>query len=567
MIIRAHIPDLPGLKEIYQPIAPWAEQTLILPGNNPRVGGLKWDEWQKLVIAAYEDPETNEITLKMASQVGKTIIITAIMVYHAKVNPAKMIAAFPNELSVDKWRNEKLVPWYRENQCLQEVFEVTRQGTLPHGHIMFPGGSLETIISGSSPSMRSSYAKVTFMDELNVFRQTQNDSDDPVALMRQRGREYGDSYKLIKSSTPGSKGDSMVDREFDLSTAEILMTPCYHCGRFFFMNLDCVDLEKKLLYCYECGCIINQRERLEMLDNARFDVTNAEVSMRHRGFHVNRLHSPSTTIESFCQAYIDDDRKTFFTGVLGISYEEKRVIDLTSEEVDELYVDFDKYPDSTITAITAAVDTQGNRFEYQIIYWYGMWPHVVTHDKVFEARDNGDAKFKRLYEAVNKWNPDIIFVDRGGNHVLSEFRRQCMKFWKPWFRNKKVYLIKGNAPSWGKDLVWPTVSTKFPYDRTISTDETKRHAHNLLNMGECSIYNGGVDNEFTKQLLAEELLEVTIRGTLTKQWVPRTKNIANEALDCFGYGIASRYFLGIDYRRGAMLTFSEVMSINEKVNA
>ena len=86
-------------------------------------------------------------------------------------------------------------------------------------------------------------------------------------------------------STPTVKGLSRIQREFESSDQRFYHVPCPHCGHFQPLRFSQLrwpegEPEKAEYACEDCGCLILEHHKTDMLAKGRWQPTNPKGTAR-----------------------------------------------------------------------------------------------------------------------------------------------------------------------------------------------------------------------------------------------------------------------------------------------
>ena len=471
----------------------------------------------------------------------------------------------PNEVTLDRFIKEKLSPMIESTGVLESAISRTRSGNLSLRSIPYRGGSIFMGYSGSVASFRSVSALLVIADEIDAYQMHVVDATNPVNMLRQRGRAYGRSAKLVIASTPKDADITIIDKEYYEGTAKVFRVPCPHCGVFHLLVWE--NIYEKSLVCPECNVVISEEERLRITEAGYWEQTNENPADGHESFHLNQLYSPFVTIVETVNQRREDDLRVFSSQVLAIPFDAKVEGGDASEYVEEIYKNIEKKPISDLEAVTVGVDIQGNRIEYQVVHWYGfLEPHIVLH-KSIERKLEMEEVWKQLNQELRSVKPDMIFIDRGWR--ADEVRLNSEKYLRYFVLRNKLKLVKGVSPKFyegGGDLLARRTSPRDrPLYLNLYVDEGKLIVTELIIDGKLKANPRGVPENFTRQLTAEKLKRVVVGTSERQRWVKEYTR--NEGLDCMVYNLCARDFLGETYHRSRIISSKDVANMVTEVHA
>lgn len=203
-----------------------------------------------------------------------------------------------------------------------------------------------------------------------------------------------------------------------------------------------------------------------------------------------------------------------------------------------------------VVALTCGVDTQDDRFEYEIVGWGpGKESWGIEKGAVF-----GDLKQKDIWERLDKvllrsftkadgthLTIAATCVDSQGHYTL-EVDRFCLPRW-----GRNVWSIKGKG---GMDVPFisnPTKNNRVKVNKyTLGVDTGKVLVYDRLRVekpgpGYCHFPKGrGYDENHFKGLTAEKRIVTYKKGRATTAWVLKNQGFRrNEPLDIRNYATAA----------------------------
>jgi len=200
-----------------------------------------------------------------------------------------------------------------------------------------------------------------------------------------------------------------------------------------------------------------------------------------------------------------------------------------------------------VTVITAGVDVQGDRIEWEIVGWgVGDESWSLSYDRVW-----GDPGRIETWEAVDRelirtfdhprFGPmpvRAVAVDSGGHHTQTVYRFARER------AQRRLWAIKGRGG--GGVPVWPQRPPRqrdkafTPY--IVGVDAAKEVVTTRLRIADIgpgySHFPVGRDIDYFRMLTAERIIKTYRRGMLIREW-RKDPGVRNEALDCRVYAYAA----------------------------
>lgn len=560
-------------------VADWADTHRILsPEASAEPGPWKTARapYQKVPMEAIADKSVEAVVLMWASQLGKTDIQLNAIGYFTGHDPAPIMVIQPDLMVARDFSNDRLTPMYRDSPQLSKLIvkDKSRDSRNTILYKTFPGGRINIAGANSPASLASKPIRVVIGDEVDRFPVSAGKEGDPVSLVVARTKTFFNK-KLVWVSTPTIKGSSRIEALYENSTQETLHFPCPSCemlqpfawAQIKFEYDDgaraCTDVEH---YCKHCGSLHKEHEWKEDYENRAVWIAGKEHSTV-RGFHLSSLAATiNYTWKDAVNEFMAANRggpellKTFFNTVMAESWEEKGERldeDLLMNRREIYHADV---PEG-VKVLTAAVDTQDNRFEVEVTGWgagHESWRiqyHVIYGDlKQSQVWSDLDEFLQRSWTDLEgrQFRIAITCMDSGG-HFTGEVYKFCKAR-----ETRRVFAIKGESA--GDGTYTPLIagtSTNNRYRATVvrlGVDEGKSKVMSSLKVplvdefgqrvnGYCHFplttaeKNRGYERQYFDGLTAEELQKRVRMGKPYFVWVkvkPR-----NEPLDLAVYNRAA----------------------------
>lgn len=426
------------------PLSPveWVEKYRRLSSEeNPDYAGpFRLDNIPALrgVLAACGQKGVRRVVAQKPAQIAWTAgVVCTMMGYFSHWKPCVQVAMFPREKSAKDFDAEKFSPMVRATPALARRIKLKSRSdgnsaTRKH----YPGGLLKLVASNSPADVKSTSAKVRYVEEPDDTNKDVKGQGNSIALLRERGKSIRDSFELI-GGTPTAKGASEVEKEMRTTDQRRFMVPCHHCGEAHEIewqhviipgfvlspaDLAAPDLDARYpvreVYgrarhedayyaCPNCGGVWSDDERVANIHRAAAEAPHhgwhATAESPDPGFFLNELQSVfdgsrvPILAEKFLRAnhLFDQGDPTemvaFWNATRGICWEYKGEL----PEEDELRQRAEKYLEWTVPAgglvPLVAVDVQHDRVavtvwvigrgeEMWLAYWGELYGQtVVSH--------------------------------------------------------------------------------------------------------------------------------------------------------------------------------------------
>jgi len=566
-------------------VSEWADKKRRLSSESSAEAGpyrVSRTPYLKDIMDAFTDPRVRHLVLVSASQIGKSELENNIVGYIIDQDPSSILFIQPTTIDAKEYSKLRIAPMLRDTPCLRR--KVAAPKSRDSGNTIlqktYPGGILTLCGSTEAHALCSKPIRYVIGDERDRWAVSAGKEGDPWELAMARQTTFYNA-KAVEVSTPTIKGDSAIAKSFVKGTMERWKTKCPHCGEYHEIQWKNIRYETEvsevngertctiknvLWFCPGCACVSDEATMKKQ--PARWEADNPGAYKNGvRSFWLNAFVSPWASWDSICLKFENakgdtNKMQVVYNTCFGQLWEDRSGL----QDPDTLLGRREDYgaelPESVLV-LTAGVDTQDDRFEYEIVghghfgeTWgiekgvimgspkeSAIWDSLdmMVFDRVFRFKDGLGLKVKRS------------FVDEGG-HATGEVRQFCQKR-----AHKNVFCIRG--------LYGP--------DRPF-TDKPKKMKIIVNNRykGTCWQYQLGVDSG--KQTIMDNLRVQTpgpkychfprredygaayFDGLLSEHLVPEGKtrqrwvwkkiqgHERNEPLDCRNYALAAFATLPVD---------------------
>lgn len=532
----------------------------------------------------FTDPKIRRIVMVAASQVGKSELELNCIGYIIDQDPGSILFIHPTTIDAREFSTLRVAPMIRDSTTLRKKVAPPKSRTAGNTQLSktYPGGILTMCGSTEAHALASKPIRYVIGDERDRWALSAGNEGDPWELAMARQTTFYNA-KAVEVSTPTVKNASAIEASYSEGTMERWKSKCPHCGEYHEIRWDDIRYEhdtteingkksykiKEIFYiCPGCGAVSD--EYTMKRQPARWEADNPSAYEHGvRSFWLNAFVSQWASWESIILKFLNAIGSTRKMQVVhntcfGQLWEDRG--DLQDEdslmgrrEVEAYGLQEGGTPielPEGVLALTAGVDTQDDRMEYEIV-GHGHFGETWGIEKgVVMGRPDDDAVWEKLDELVFDrvlrfedglgLKMSMSFVDEGG-HFTQEVRRRCNER-----ISKKVFCIKGIAgpdkpytspPKKMKIMVnQKTVGTCWQYQ--IGVDAGKQIIMDNLNVKTpgskyCHFprrddYGPG----YFAGLLSERLeYDASKRQPWT--WVKIPGHERNEALDCRNYAMAA----------------------------
>lgn len=573
-------------------VSEWADRFRMLPSSSAEPGKWRTDRapYQRAIMDAFTEKGVRKVVVKSASQIGKSDIMNNVIGRFAHLDPCSIMMIQPTIADGEDYSKSRIAPMIKATPVLRNLFKDTK--TRDSGNTImtkyFPGGRLVITGANSPSSLASKPIRTLLCDEVDRFPDSAGSEGDPVDLASKRTTTYWNRI-IGLFSTPTIKGESRIDDEYMTGTQAEWQHKCPNCGEWHLlthrqMNVDYVESQNKkkekhvivksvVWVCPDCGFSFTE-EQMKQAEQC-YIVKNAEaLKTEVRSFFVNCFASPwvswNEVMAEWLKAVGDPEReKVVYNTRFGESYERRGMFESEDEFMKRREEYTAELPDGVL-ALTAAVDVQDNRLEYEICGWgideeqYSIKKGVIYGvPDTPQVWDMLDQVLDREFHFANGQALVILrtLIDSGG-HYTDEVYKYCRKNYR-----KQRIAIKG-ANTHGVPLVHKISKVEkyniplmllgvdsgkqYVMDRLSIKKPGGKYIHFPLDQKESSSIDGffhtrGYDQVYFKGLISEHLVPRTKNGRKIMVWEKISADIRNEPLDLKVYNLACMQSLPLNF--------------------
>ncbi|WP_421424121.1 phage terminase large subunit family protein [Agrobacterium rosae] len=555
-------------------LSKWIEEHIHLPeGVSSLTGKVRLWPPQVEIADAIGNSAIERVTLVKPVRVGFTTLLTSAMASFCSNDPAPILSLLPTESDCRDYMVSDVEPVFDASPTLQGILSSDDKNGGRNTLLSrrFPGGFLKVIAAKSPRNLRRHNVRILFMDEVDGMTNTKEGSA-PI-LAERRTLSFSDR-KIVMGSTPVYEATSHVLRAYEHSDKRIYEVPCPECGHFH--EIQWADIqwpegepEKAYYVCVECGSVVDERHKPEMVTNGRWRALKPEVK-DHAGFRMNALISllPNASWGRLAKEFVSvkndpSTLQTFVNTILAQGWKDE-ADELDDIEISERAEDFgfEAIP-VEVLIITAGVDVQDDRLEVTFIGWdkEGV-PYVLGHEVIWGRYDDTVTWGELDILLSTQWDHplggrikvDATCVDSSDGETMETVYR----FAFPRF-NRKVYAIKGAAGN--RPWIERSKSTvKGGRLFIVGVDGIKSNIMGRLTRPRSMRFSKDLAPVWYEQV-AGERMEITYkRGQTVRQFVP-VPGRRHEALDCTVYAFAARQMVNANWahREGELSTPPEMV--------
>tara|TARA_Y100000590_G_scaffold470719_1_gene668403 strand:- start:11097 stop:13061 length:1965 start_codon:yes stop_codon:yes gene_type:complete len=591
---------LKAIQEAWEPptsltVSQWADRFRFLSAETSNESGLwrtsRTPYLKDIMDALSASSNLTHISVMKGAQLGLTETAINWIGYIVDVAPATSLFLMPSQGLINSVNEQKIDPLFKYCPSLKEKL-ILNKGKDKADTKRFKGGRIFLKTAGSAKNLSSISAKYIMIDEADRLLANVEGEGDPIALAETRASSFGADKKIFIPSTPTVKGQSIIEREFLAGDQRYFFLPCPHCGHKQTLEWDNLQYSKNehdqivdVSYkCSSCGGMIDeQKHKTQMLEHGEWIATAVPKSLTRASFHINSMYAPigfyswQEMAEEFEKSKDDENKLVqFYNTKLGLTYE----LQGDSPPWRVIYDQRENYELRVVPKdglfLTAGVDTQPDRLEYEIVAWGKDKQSWSIDYGIIEGNPDEKEVWEKLEEVLNTdfkhelgsiMNISIMAIDTGGKNTQSVYN-WCLtqrdvgygRTGVSVFGVKNVMPIKGS----GRHNEWIPAPNRITVNGknnalrlwTLGVSEIKKEVYSSLKVekptdGEsfrprtCH-FPINYDEEYFQQLTSEKQVLVNSRdGGIKVQW-QKDPTVRNEALDVRVYARAAAHLFGLD---------------------
>ena len=567
-------------------VSEWADTYRYLSAGVSSEPG-KWRteraEYQRAIMDAFTEPGVHRVVVKSAAQIGKSDIMNNVIGRFAHLDPASIMMIQPTVDMAQDYSKSRIAPMIRDTPVLSSLFydvkragdktAKTRDGNNTILSKFFPGGRLVMCVANSPAGLASRPVRILLADEVDRFPESAGNEGDPVDLASKRMTTFW-NYVMGLFSTPTIEGDSRIEIEYNAGTQEEWQHQCPNCGewhliRYLDMITDAEEHRDKsgrrqvIVHgvkwrCPDCGFEFTEQQ----MRNAKqmYVPRNPKALFNGiRSFFINAFTSPwigwNDIMREWLEAKGNPEREMVVVNTrFGESYHEQGAFEDETIFLRRREAYGAELPDGVLL-LTAAVDTQDNRLEYEVCGWgageesWGIRKGIILGQPDWESTwSELDKILEHVYRFKNGTGLKIVrtFIDSGG-HYTGHVYRYCEKNFI-----KQRFAIKGYSNRPGIPLnykIGKASGTKIPLvilgvddgkqqvmNRLAIKSPGAQYMHFPLDEDQEGLQNRGYDEIYFKGIMSERKVKIRRYGSIREIWQP-TKGVRNEPLDLRVYNL------------------------------
>lgn len=545
-------------------VSEWAAKYRVLDAKTSATPGPWRNEKTPYLVGImdeFSNPDTEEIVFAKPTQVGGTEVILNILGYTIHQDPSDTMVVYPSDELGERTSENRIKPMVMAAAPLKERYQENRSKIK---ELRFRDMSIYITGSNSPADLSSSPIRRLLLDEVDKYPGASKKEADPISLARERTKTFR-NRKIFITSTPTLKTGHIWKALEEADQVRHYFVPCPHCGKFIELKWSQIKFpdEEGMTYadraefanyvCQECGCIITDRDKPEMLRYGEWRTVQANTKFpRKIAFWINTLYSPFVRFSEIAKAFLmskddPDAFQNFTNSWLAEPWEDTKLktsADLVMDRQTEV-------PEFTVPQwaklLTAGVDVQET-----CVYWtIRAWGNYLTSQNIAHGQAWSFSEVERVMnlQYVREGSTDALVValaliDSGDNtDAVYDFCASNSEWALPskgsshpmdtHFKLSKVN--KTDSKAYGMNLA---IIDTGKYKDMIAGRMRKQNG-----TGSWMVYQG-CDREYAEQVTAEHKINVKSGSRTVQTWVQKTSHADNHYLDCEVYAMCAADMLG-----------------------
>lgn len=505
------------------------------------------------------------VVLKFPIQFGKTTVAQAFLYYVICEDPGPIMVMLPGEVTMNKWIEQKLNPLIEETPAIREAMVSTNSRNAANRREFkdFAGGQLYVEHAGSPGRLKLISVRDMVIDEADEV-QAETKGADTFAQIEGRTSAFPNTCRKLVISTPTIDGASFITAAYEDSDQRKYYVPCPHCEHRQPLKWEGLqwapDVSSAWYVCRECGCVIEEHEKAEMIRRGAWVAEN--LGHPTRGYQINCLYYQiglgprwHTLAKEYVDALSDPAKmRTFVNDRLAEAYSDKSMRAVKPALLRDRAEPYAlRQPPQEVLALTVGVDTQDDRLAVQLVGWSRlMQSWTLDYVELPGDPENGDV-WVSLVDLLSRplqhprgglMRIEAMAIDAGG-HRTEAVKNFCRT--SPIARTMCIFGAKpSNAPVLSKpklaDVTWRGKTDKAGV-RTYQVGTVAIKDLLFARVAGDGDPNRSIDARMVR--VSDQLDEDFFKGLISETYDPKQRRyvkrsgVRNEPLDTWVYAYAA----------------------------
>jgi phage terminase large subunit (gpA) len=482
--------------------------------------------------------------------------------YIIQQDPSPTMIVYPTDKLAESISQNRLQPMIKASSGLKNRFLENESTRL---ELQFDGMYLTLAGSNSPSSLASKAIRFLFLDEVDKYPGASKKEADPISLARERTKTFHNK-KIFLTSTPTLREGHIWKAMEDADIEKHYFVPCPHCGEYIELKMKQIQFPKgedmsyadraefTTYVCQECGCIITDSDKPDMLRLGEWRVVKENTKFARKvAFWMNTLYSPfvrfSEVAKEFLESHDDPERlQNFVNSWLAEPWEDTK-LKTNADLVMERQTEYEEFiVPEWAKVLTAGVDVQENCFYWSIRAWGDFFTSQnIAHGQAYSFQEV--ERIMNLSYQMPDSTPLVValaLIDSGND-------------------TDRVYDFCANNSEWALPSKGASNNMLTHYKLSkVNKADSKAYGMNLVlvdtgkykdmiagrmrkdnGTGSWMVYKN-CDMEYATQVTAEHKINVKNgKGVVKQEWRPKTAHADNHYLDCEVYALCAADILGV----------------------
>jgi phage terminase large subunit GpA-like protein len=256
-------------------------------------------------LECFGDVDVSDLVLVFGTQTGKTTMVQAGTAWRIVNKPQPVVWVMPTEGLARSFSETRWLPLFDDSATLTAQKPADRH-RFKNLEQHFSRCSVVFIGSNSPANLSSRPAGLLLMDEVDKFAKETDQETSALFLAENRTKSFVGALR-VKTSTPTTP-DGAIWQEYQKGTQEKFMLACPHCHERIELLWEQVKwdtdakvagkwnmarVEESARYiCQRCQGEWNDGQKIEALQDGKWQATNPSAQRGFRSFHLNSLYAP-----------------------------------------------------------------------------------------------------------------------------------------------------------------------------------------------------------------------------------------------------------------------------------
>lgn len=555
-------------------VSEWAEKNRVLDVKTSAMPGMWKNDITPYLVGImdeFNNYETEEIVFCKPTQVGGTEALNNMIGYIVDQDPSPTMIVYPTDTLAEFTSDNRLRPMLLASPTLRKKFNEKSK----KDELQFDSMYIAMVGSNSPSDLASRPIRILMFDEVDKYPNASRKEADPISLATERTKTFN-NRKIYKTSTPTLKTGYIWQAKENADVERHYFVPCPHCGEYIELKFAQIiwphkedgksDIEKAdqaHYVCQECGCIINDRHKPQMLRQGKWkDIRKSNKRASSVAFWLNTLYSPFVKFAEIAQEWLKSKKDpdmlhNFINSWLAEPWEDTK-LKTNADLVLERQTEYEMFVVPPWTKLlTGGVDVQET-----CLYWtIRAWGDFITSQNIAHGQAFSLSEVERIMnleymkEEGERCVVNLCLIDSGDQTddiydfcaYNSEWALPCKGSSGNMLSHYKLSKVnKTDSKAFGMNLV---MVDGGKYKDMIAARMQKPNGK-----GSWMVYKD-CDREYAEQVTAEhKVTERNGNGKEVMKWVLKTSHADNHYLDAEVYSLAAADVLGV---RGLFLENQE----------